>query len=216
MNLFNEDNVVGALLNRIGDIVIANLLFLACCIPVVTIGPALTALYHCTLRMARGDSVGIVITFFRALRENFRQSLAAWCLFLAAQAVLLANLRFLLGQTSAAGRIFLYLSAAAEGFAVVGALYLFPVIAAFRGNLKKLIGTAYFFAFRYFLSTIAVAMLTLLPMTVMYRDARLWPLYAFCWFFFGFALTALLCSLLLYRLFRPYLEKGENKQDRRV
>ena len=45
MNLLNEDNVVHVFLNKLGDIVIANLLFILCCIPVITIGPSLTALY---------------------------------------------------------------------------------------------------------------------------------------------------------------------------
>ena len=38
MNLLNEDNVVHVFLNKLGDIVIANLLFILCCIPVITIG----------------------------------------------------------------------------------------------------------------------------------------------------------------------------------
>ena len=52
MNLLNEDNVVHIALNKIGDIVIANLLFVLCSLPLITAGPALTALYHCMLRTA--------------------------------------------------------------------------------------------------------------------------------------------------------------------
>ena len=40
MNLINEDNVVQVFLHKLGDIVIANLLFILCCIPVITIGPS--------------------------------------------------------------------------------------------------------------------------------------------------------------------------------
>ena len=54
MNLLNEDNVVHVFLNKLGDIVIANLLFIFCSIPVITIGPALTALYHCMMRTVKG------------------------------------------------------------------------------------------------------------------------------------------------------------------
>ena len=55
MNLLNEDNVVHVFLNKLGDIVIANLLFILCCIPVITIGPSLTALYHCMMRTVKGN-----------------------------------------------------------------------------------------------------------------------------------------------------------------
>ena len=43
MNLLNEDNVVHVFLNKLGDIVIANLLFILCSIPVITTGPATSA-----------------------------------------------------------------------------------------------------------------------------------------------------------------------------
>lgn len=70
MNLLNEENPVHIFLNKIGDIIIANLLFILCCIPVITIGPALTALYHCMIRTVKGNNNGTVKTFFRALRKT--------------------------------------------------------------------------------------------------------------------------------------------------
>ena len=48
MNLLNEDNVVHIALNKIGDIVIANLLFVLCSLPLITAGPArVFDSYHC-------------------------------------------------------------------------------------------------------------------------------------------------------------------------
>ena len=78
MNLLNEDNIVHIFFNKVGDIVIANLLFILCCIPIITIGPSLTALYHCMLRTVKGNNNGTTKTFFRAFKENFRQSLLVW------------------------------------------------------------------------------------------------------------------------------------------
>ena len=54
-----------------------------------------------------------------------------------------------------------------------------------------------------------MAVITILPMYMTYQDLKLMPLYACCWFFFGFALTAYIDSFFLYRIFRPYLEKEE-------
>ncbi len=71
MNWMNPDNVVHAALNKVGDVVIANLLFLLCSIPLVTIGPALNALYHCMLRTVKGNHTFTVKTFFTAFRQNF-------------------------------------------------------------------------------------------------------------------------------------------------
>lgn len=71
MNFMNQDNIVVIALNRIGDIIIANLLFLLCSIPLVTIGPSLTALYHCMLRIVKGNEDKVTKTFFRALLPEF-------------------------------------------------------------------------------------------------------------------------------------------------
>lgn len=78
MNFFNENNIIFVALNKIGDIILANLLFILCSIPLVTIGPSLTALYHCMLRTVKGNNNGTVKTFFRAFRQSFRQSLIVW------------------------------------------------------------------------------------------------------------------------------------------
>ena len=196
MNLLNEDNVVHIFLSRIGDLVVANLLFIVCCIPIVTIGPALTALYHCTLRMVKGNDSSTAKTFFRAFKQNFLQSLIVWLGLLLLGVILFLNLRFLIqaqGQSSY-GKILFYMSGALIGLLVITALYIFPVIAVL-------------FAFMHFPSTLAMAVITILPMFMTYQDLELMPLYASCWFFFGFALTAYIDSFLLYRIFRPYLEK---------
>ena len=39
-------------LGVVWDLIVLNLLFLVCCIPVVTIGPAITALHYVTTKMA--------------------------------------------------------------------------------------------------------------------------------------------------------------------
>jgi hypothetical protein len=45
-----KENPVIAFLNKMADLILLNLIFLLCCIPVVTIGPAITALYAVSLR----------------------------------------------------------------------------------------------------------------------------------------------------------------------
>lgn len=212
MNLLNEDNIVHIFLNKIGDIVIANLLFILCCIPIITIGPSLTALYHCMLRTVKGNNNGTTKTFFRAFKENFRQSLLVWLGLLAVGFLLFTNIRFLESTASAAGKPLFYLSLGVTGLVVVLALYIFPVIAAFANTTVNLMKNAYVFAFLHFPSTLLIAVITIFPMYMTYQDLELMPLYACCWFFFGFALTAYVNSLLLYRMFKPFLEEKEEEE----
>lgn len=209
MNLLNEDNVIHIFLNKLGDIIVANLLFLVCCIPIITIGPALTALYHCMLRTVKGNNNGTTKTFFRAFKENFRQSLIVWLGLLAVGFILFLNIRFLQNTASVVNKPLFYVSLGIAGLVIILALYIFPVIAAFANTTVNLLKNAYVFAFLHFPSTLAIAVITILPMFMTYRDIKLMPLYACCWFFFGFGLTAYVNSLLLYRMFKPFLEKED-------
>ena len=50
--------------------------------PIVTIGPALTALYYMTLKMARNEETYIIRGFFKSFKENFRQAIVIWLIIL--------------------------------------------------------------------------------------------------------------------------------------
>lgn len=206
MDLLNEDNIVHIFLNKVGDIVIANFLFIICSIPILTIGPALTALYHCMMRTVKGNNIGTARTFFRAFKQNFLQSLVSWIVILLLALLLFFNIRFLLPMNSSYGRLLLYFSGGLAGLFGIVALYIFPTIAAFSNTLKNLVKNAFLFAFMHFPSTLAIAVISFLPMFMTFRDLKLFPLYIFCWFFFGFGLTAYINSLFLYRIFKPFLE----------
>lgn len=212
MNLMNQDNIVHEFLNNIGDIVIANILFIFCSIPLITIGPSLTALYHCSLRTVKGNSYGTIKTFFRAFKENFIQSLIIWMGIVAGGFILAVNIRFLGSESGRAGSILMILSEGLVVLLVIFALYVFPVIAAFAGSTAAQAKNAIIFAFMRFHYTILIVIVSVLPMYMTYRDYKLMPLWACCWFFFGFGLIAYVNSLMFYRLFRPYLEgKGEEE-----
>lgn len=72
-------------LGVVWDLIVLNLLFLVCCIPVVTIGPAITALHYVTTKMAgEKDGTPVVGNFFKSFRANFRQGVLMGILFGAA------------------------------------------------------------------------------------------------------------------------------------
>ena len=63
--LFNMDNKFFTVMGHVADLMILNIVFLICCLPVVTIGASLTALHYVTLKMARNEESYIVRSFFK-------------------------------------------------------------------------------------------------------------------------------------------------------
>lgn len=48
--LFNMDNKFFTVMGRVADLIMLNVVFLICCLPIVTIGASLTALHYVTLK----------------------------------------------------------------------------------------------------------------------------------------------------------------------
>lgn len=88
MKLFDLDGPLFAALNKLSDLVFANLLFLAFSLPVVTIGASLTALQTVVLDLARGDEFVVRKRFWQAFRRHFKASTLLWLRFVLAAAVL--------------------------------------------------------------------------------------------------------------------------------
>ena len=80
--IFDLDNPVIRFLSRVADIMILNLLFILCSIPVFTTGASLSALYYCLFKMKEGTEGYLVRKFFHSFRENFKQATLMWLIML--------------------------------------------------------------------------------------------------------------------------------------
>ena len=70
------------IISKVTDLVILNVLYLLCCIPIVTIGAATTGLYYVALKMAENSEAYIFRSFMKSFKENFRQATVIWMIFL--------------------------------------------------------------------------------------------------------------------------------------
>ena len=69
-----KDSLLG-FFHDLFDLIVINWLWLLCCLPIITIGPATCAMYRVTLRLARGEPVSPVKEFLAALKGNFKAGL---------------------------------------------------------------------------------------------------------------------------------------------
>ena len=60
---------------HIGQLMVCNLLFLVCSLPLITIGPGLIALARINCTLLRGQAVSSVRDFFEAFKKNFKSGL---------------------------------------------------------------------------------------------------------------------------------------------
>ena len=70
MKLFSMDGKFLENFNRITDLVTLNILWLLCCIPIITIGASTSALYQVTLQIAENRDSNNSKEFFKASLLN--------------------------------------------------------------------------------------------------------------------------------------------------
>ena len=61
---FSMDNKFFVFMGKVADLCLLNLICLVCCIPIVTAGASITALYYVTLKMVRNEESYIFRSFF--------------------------------------------------------------------------------------------------------------------------------------------------------
>lgn len=104
----------------VGDVVIISVLFLLFCIPVVTIGPSITALYYTVYRKYQKKSDSLSKDFIRSFKDNLKNGIAINLIYLAYLAVAGFNIYF---AFNGLGSVKL-----PDWYTVVSFIPLFPVI----------------------------------------------------------------------------------------
>ena len=81
--IFDMDNPLWRFLGKLADLMILNILFLLCSIPIFTIGASLTGVYYVCLKIKEQEEGYIVRNFFKSFKQNFVQSTIIWLIMLA-------------------------------------------------------------------------------------------------------------------------------------
>ena len=93
MKKTNIDSPFYRTMGKIGDLLFANLLWLVCCLPIVTAGASTLGLFTVVNKMAAKEDYTVRTDFFKAFKRDFKQSTALWLVILLAGFAALTGLR---------------------------------------------------------------------------------------------------------------------------
>lgn len=91
---FDLDNPVLLVLNRVFSAAVTTLLWILCCLPVVTVGTATSAMYATMMAIAADDCTSALSKFLGSFRENWKISFLLWLTFIPMIAILAAETGF--------------------------------------------------------------------------------------------------------------------------
>ena len=213
-NLFSTNSPLWRALNKVADLIWLNILFIIFCIPVFTIGSALSAMYSVTLKMCTNEEGAISQNFFNAFRENFKQATILWLIMLGIGILLIADFLMVpfLGGTLYAVAFWI--------LCVIGILYimtfsyLFPLQSKFENTIKRTLMNALLLPIRHLLPTsVVVCLLTAVPGLILYFKPELLIQFLPLVILILFSGIAFLISKLLLPIFQSYIRLQENQKS---
>ncbi|HIU76926.1 MAG TPA: YesL family protein, partial [Candidatus Pelethocola excrementipullorum] len=80
MNLFTYGGKFSYYMEKTFDMIALSILWLICCIPLVTVGASTTALYYAVNKSWKQDNGYIARAFFHGFRMSFKPALGLWIL----------------------------------------------------------------------------------------------------------------------------------------
>lgn len=213
-SFFNVDGPLFSGLDKVADLFWLNVLFLICCIPIVTIGASSTALYYVTLKMVKNEESGITKSFFRAFRTNFKQSTIIWLFAMVVGFILGFDYLFMTGYWADISTLPGFVRKGMLIILLVAALwylftlrYVFPLLARFDNTIRNTIKNSFLISIRHLPYTILLFGIVAAAFAVLY----FFPKMLILCFIILFSLVAYLSSYIFVKIFAYYMPKEEEK-----
>lgn len=201
---------INAFLNKVAACLIINACFLAACLPVVTVGPALSAMYEAVRKNVLHDRGYASREFFKAFRGNLIQGTFIWVLFMLAQAVMAFDISYLFGQARE-GHAYGLLYLAVGVFLVLSiltALYCAAYQARFRNSSWRTVRSSFLIMLMHPFRNLLI--LFLLFVMVMLISVQIWMI-LFLPVFFMMAF----CQYMEKNFYRLMNEEERRREDER-
>ena len=203
MRLFNLDSPLMQALNKVADLMWLNILTLICCIPVITVGPALTALHYVALKIVRDEECYITRDFFKSFKLNLRQGIAIWLIELVIIVLLVGDFLILQNNEIAFGepmRVILLVVAVLILFIFT---FAYPVLAKFDNTVMRTLKNALLIGILQFPKTILMLIVSVIPVVLFVVAPQILPIV----FLFGFSAPAWVAA----KLYNKFFKKLENE-----
>jgi len=211
LNLLNPNSPFMKVCTFIWNLLVLDLIFLLCCIPVFTIGAASTAMY--TVIFDKENESSQVGRFFRAFIANFKTSTKAWLVCMVVFGVLAVDLLWLNNLEIFGQAVFRFIIWGFIIYAFAAQMYLFPLLSKYDAPLKNTLKNSMLLCLGFFPSTLVMLIINLAPVLLFFMNIELFfrglPLIVMFWF----AITAHLDAIMLRSIFRKVENANEEAEE---
>ncbi len=199
MKFFDADGPLMQGLSKMADLMILDLIALVCCIPIVTIGASMTALYYMALKIVRNEEVYIVKGFFKSFKQNFRQATIIWLIQIVAMVILGLDAYIMYANPETKPHVImqvLFMATTLLGGCTF--LFIYPVLSKFDNTIARTFKNTFIMAIMQMPKILLMAVMWALPVIIAVFFIQVFPLVVL----FGLSLPALGCAKLYNKFFK--------------
>ncbi|MCD8148444.1 MAG: YesL family protein [Clostridiales bacterium] len=205
---FNYDSKFSTVMSRILDLIVLNFIFLITCIPIFTIGAAISSLYASTLKIVRKEDGYLIRGYFKAFRSNFKQATAFWLIALLLYFFLYVTFYAASLNGESLTQVYSVISLV---LAILYSLYfltVFPLIATFENTFRQTAYNAFAIMVAHFPAIFSGYLCVAVPFIIcFFINTIIMEYSSLFWMLIGFSLLFLWHSVYLNKVFTRY--RGE-------
>lgn len=202
-NTFNYNNPAMRFLTNLFNIFWVNILFIFTCIPIITIGPSLCALYRVCLKIISGEDPMVYHTYFQEFKSSFKKGLILWIIVLVGCGFFGYELYLIYfsdlvpdSMSFLQYPVWVMLLLLIQIF-----LYGFALLSIFENSLKNTIINSILLSIKHIPTTILLLAVWLFTPLLVNTFPQIFYGVAGCELFFNLALRVYICSVFLHKAF---------------
>lgn len=198
MGIFNCDSNFSQYVNKVADLMIVNVLTLICCLPIITIGASLTAMHSVVLKIHRNGECYVAKLFFKAFKENLKQSTAIWLIYLAVFVLFLLDMTIITQSNLEISEFLEYGLYVVAIMSTLSLVWVFILQSRYENKVTTMIKNAFLIGVTRPFRSILMVLVACIPILIVLAYA---PIGMPILILFGFTLPGLLQAILYSKVF---------------
>lgn len=209
--LFRWDSPIMQKLALVGNLIMLNILWILCSLPIVTMGAATAALYYTVFQYQTKEEDAVFRPFFRGFAQNFKQATLLWLPVLAVLALMLFNIWYLIIY---GGSTILWIAVVFMTVLVMlMQSQMLPMLARFEMKNTDIVKSTAALTIMHFLSCLLMTALNVIPIVAFFGFLKIFMQWLPLWVGIWFSLIAYLNGRILLKIWKKHMPQEETPEE---
>ncbi len=199
----------------LGKLVMLNICWVVCSVPIVTLGASTSAMYAMMFQVFKREDEHIFKDYFSHFKKNFKKATAIFFILLVFGALACLEILYGMGGTTTAHKLCLYIGVFGAFIFIVISMFAYIIQAKYENPIMLTIKNSVLVACMSPFTIIKLAIIWFVPVAVSFVNQGAFEMFGFIWLLCGTTLQFYASGKVILAVFDKYImkeeENGENQ-----